>query len=74
MALLVRIVSVRTGREVSRVALDDAGVISYSGGDTAQTTVARVMSEFDLSEADAIGALSRDGWSNGYLMVALDQP
>ncbi|WP_162794824.1 hypothetical protein [Nonomuraea lactucae] len=25
------------------------------------------------SEAEAIAALDRDGWSNGYLMVALDR-
>lgn len=71
--IVVRIVSVRNGAEVSRVEMDDDGVISYSGGGTARSAVSRVMAERSLSEADAIGLLSRDGWSNGYLMVALDR-
>lgn len=71
--IVVRIVSVRTSAEVSRVEIDDNGVITYEGGESARSAVTRAMRERGLSEPDAIGLLSRDGWSNGYLMVALDQ-
>jgi hypothetical protein len=71
--IVVRIVSVRTSAEVSRVVIADDGAITYSGGGTARSAVSRVVAERSLSEAEAIGVLARDGWSNGYLMVALDQ-
>jgi hypothetical protein len=71
--IVVRIVSVRTRAEASRVEIDDDGSIVYSGGQSARAAVRNRMRDRGLSEPDAIGALSRDGWSNGYLMVALDQ-
>jgi hypothetical protein len=71
--IVVRVVSVRTGAEASRVHLDDNGTVTYSGGESARTAVRNRMRDRGLSEPDAIGSLSRDGWSNGYLMVALDQ-
>lgn len=73
MAVLVRIVSVRSDREVSRVELGDDGSIVYSGGETARSAVARVMRERDVDEAPAIVLIAAEGWSNGYLMAALDQ-
>lgn len=74
MALLVRIVSVRTSREVAHVTLDDDGTITYVG-DAAHSAVRRwLLANRGSSEADAVQALARDGWSNGYLMVALNQP
>lgn len=70
---VIRIVSVRTGVEVSRAVLADDGTVSYEGGDSARSAVLRQM-RAGGTEAEAIETLARDGWSNGYLMVALDQP
>lgn len=69
----VRVVSVRTGVEVSRAMLDDDGTVRYSGGQSAAAAVRTWQLSNGGSEADAVRALARDGWSNGYLMVALDE-
>jgi hypothetical protein len=72
--IVVRVVSVRTGAEVSRAELADDGTITYTGGESAQAAVRNAMRERRLPEAQAISLLAREGWSNGYLMVALDKP
>jgi len=68
-AVVVNIVSVLDGRLVSRVTLADNDTITYIG-DAAHSAVRRwLLANRGRSEADAIKALARDGWSNGYLMV-----
>lgn len=69
---VIRIVSVRSGTEVSRAESDDNGVVTYSGGDSAAAAVRSWMRDNGGSEAAAVEGLARDGWSNGYLMVDLD--
>jgi ATP-dependent protease HslVU (ClpYQ) peptidase subunit len=71
MATVVRIVSVRTGREVSRVELADDESATYSGGESAAAAVRAQMRAAGQSEAEAIATLAVTGWSNGYLMVDL---
>ncbi len=69
---VMRIVSVRTGNEVSRAVLGAGDKVTYAGGDTAQAVVRDYRSSHEsASEADAVRALLREGWSNGYLMVEL---
>ncbi len=66
----LRIISVRTGAEVSRAELADDGKVTYTGGETASRVVRSwLLSHKGRSEADAVRALSKEGWSNGYLMV-----
>lgn len=72
-AVVVNIVTVRDGQLVSRVTLADDGTVSYQG-DAAHSAVKRwLLANRGSSEADAVQALARDGWSNGYLMVERDQ-
>jgi hypothetical protein len=72
--VVLRIVSVRTNDEVSRAELADDGTVTYTGGDSAASAVRRWQrTHRDATEADAVRALAREGWSNGYLMVALNQ-
>lgn len=71
MAAMIRIVSVKTGREVSRATLTDTGTVTYRGGASARSAVRRwLAANPGRTEADAIQALAREGWSNGYLMVS----
>lgn len=67
---VLRIVSVRDGRELSRAELHD-GVVTYSGGESAAYAVRSWMRDHGGTEADAVNALLRTGWSNGYSMVEL---
>lgn len=69
---IVRIVSVRTGTEVSRAESDDEGRVTYYGGDAAAYAVRSWRREHGGTEAQAVTGLARDGWSNGYLMVDID--
>ncbi|MFF0864170.1 hypothetical protein ACFYUV_20595 [Nonomuraea sp. NPDC003560] len=69
--IIMRIVSVRTGAEVSRAEIADDGTITYSGGESAQAAVRNRMRERGIDEAAAVSELARDGWSNGYLKVPL---
>ncbi|MCC5580593.1 hypothetical protein IMZ11_33745 [Microtetraspora sp. AC03309] len=69
----MRIVSVRTGDEVSRAELAADGTVTYSGGESAAAAVrAWRRGREGATEADAVRALVAEGWSNGYLMVQLD--
>lgn len=72
MANVLRIVDVETLREVSRATLADDGTISYSGGESAEGVIKQRARVDSVTPAEALEALARDGWSNGYLMVALD--
>lgn len=67
---VVRFVDVESGTEVSRVELD-AGEPRYSGGETARGVVEQLMRTDGLTAADAVARLAADGWSNGYIRVAL---
>lgn len=69
---VVTIVSVATGQPVSRVTLADDGTVTYEGGASARSAVMRQMRAAAQTEAEAIAAIARDGWSNGYLMAKLD--
>jgi hypothetical protein len=67
---VMRIVNVTTGREVSRATVANDDTVTYAGGQTAASAVFRWRrANPDTSEADAVRALIRDGWSNGYHMV-----
>ncbi len=69
----LRIVSVRTGTEVSRAELGADGTVAYSGGETAAAAVRDwVRRHPGQDEAAAVRALAAEGWSNGYLMVSRD--
>lgn len=70
---VLRILSVTTGDEVSRAELLDDGSVRYSGGESAAGVVRSRMRDYEETEAAAVAALLRDGWSNGYLMVDLDR-
>jgi hypothetical protein len=72
MATVLRVVDVETQDEVARATLDDAGQVSYSGGGSAKGIVEQRARVDGTSPAAALRVLARDGWSNGYLMVALD--
>lgn len=66
----LRIVSVRTDAEVSRAELADDGTVTYTGGDVAASVIRSwVGTHPGHDETDAVEALARNGWSNGYLMV-----
>lgn len=68
---VVRIMSVRLGVEVGRAELVEDGSVVYAGPSQAAREVVRTWQlDHDGSEADAVRALARDGWSNGYLMAA----
>jgi hypothetical protein len=67
---VLRIVSVRTGDEVSRAEIAKDGTVTYSGA-AARSAVRRQMAATGQSETAAITSLLKDGWSNGYLMVDL---
>lgn len=72
MADQIRIVSVRTGQLVSTATVRDDGTVVYEGGESARSAVrAWLRANPDRTEADAVRALAREGWSNGYLMVEL---
>ncbi|MGW4663189.1 hypothetical protein [Streptosporangium sandarakinum] len=72
---VIRIISVRTGTEVSRAVLADDGTVSYGGGESAAYAVRSWIRQHGGTEADAVHGLAREGWSNGYLMVDLgEQP
>ncbi|MFC4587324.1 hypothetical protein [Sphaerisporangium corydalis] len=70
---VVDIVTVDGGQLVSRAELADDGTVTYTGGSSAASAVRRwrVLNP-GASEADAVRAVARGGWSNGYLMVAQD--
>lgn len=69
---VLRIVSVKTGAEVSRAVLaDDGQTVTYEGGDSAASAVRRHIHAEGGTEADAVRTLAVEGWSNGYLMVEL---
>ncbi|NJP27098.1 DUF3300 domain-containing protein [Microbispora sp. SCL1-1] len=71
---VIRIVSVRTGDEVSRAELGENGAVTYSGGESAVAAVRSWLRDHPgRDEADAVRALATEGWSNGYLMIQLDQ-
>lgn len=73
MATVVNIVTVQDGQLVSRVTLADDSTVTYVG-DAARSAVRRwLIAHRGRTEADAVEALARDGWSNGYLMVQRDQ-
>ncbi|WP_066360284.1 hypothetical protein [Herbidospora mongoliensis] len=70
---VMRIVSVATGAETSRATINPDDTVTYTGGDSAASAVLRWRHHNrSASEADAVRALIRDGWSNGYQMVKLD--
>lgn len=70
---VIRIVSVRTGVEVSRAELADDGRVAYAGGESAAAAVRSWLRDHpERDEADAVRALATEGWSNGYLMIQLD--
>jgi len=70
---IMRIVSVRSGAEVSRAEVAADGTVTYSGGESAAAAVRTWLRDHPgQSEADAVRALTVEGWSNGYLMVQLD--
>lgn len=71
MAEVLRIVDVETQREVSRATLAGDGTITYEGGESAEGAIRQRARVDNTSEAEAFAVLARDGWSNGYLMVAL---
>lgn len=72
MADQIRIVSVRTGQLVSTATVRDDGTVVYEGGESARSVVrAWLRANPGRAEADAVRALAREGWSNGYLMVEL---
>jgi hypothetical protein len=71
---VLRIVSVRTGQLVSQAVLADDGTVTYENGESAAAAMRSWLRRNPgASDADAVRALARDGWSNGYLMVALGQ-
>lgn len=72
MGQTLRIVDVETQQEVSRAHLADDGSVTYGGGQSAHGIVTQRARTVGTTEAEALTVLSRDGWSNGYLMVALD--
>lgn len=72
MATVLRIVDVETQNEVSRATLADDGSISYSGGESAEGVIKQRARVDNITPVEALEVLARDGWSNGYLMVALD--
>lgn len=70
----LRFVTVSDGSLLARALLDD-DTVTYEGGspDIAEGAVRRYrIRNRGASEADAVRALARDGWSNGYVMVRLD--
>lgn len=72
---VLRIVSVSSSAEVSRAELD-GDTVTYSGpedGETIQAVVKQRMRSDGTTAAEAFRALRRTGWSNGYLMVPLDE-
>ncbi len=72
MTIVMNIVTVNDGRLVSRAELADDGTVTYTGGASAASAVRRWLSHNpDRTDADAVRALAREGWSNGYLMVEL---
>ncbi|MBB4700095.1 hypothetical protein [Sphaerisporangium siamense] len=71
MSIVMDIVTVDGGRLVSRATLADDGTVTYEGGESAASAVRRWRIQHPgKGEADAVRALAREGWSNGYLMVA----
>ncbi len=68
---VLRIVSVRDGRELSRAEIAGDGTVTYSGGESAAYAVRSWMRDHGGTEADAVNTLMRTGWSNGYSMVEL---
>jgi hypothetical protein len=71
------IVDVKSGDEVATAALDGGAVTYGVLDDVARGVVERYAADHDLSDADAVRRLAVEGWSNGYLMVALpdvDEP
>lgn len=69
---MLRIVTVTDGRELSRAELREDGTVRYEDHTVAAIVAAWRRDHPDLTEAQAIIAMARAGWSNGYLMVALD--
>lgn len=67
----VRVVIVRSGDEVGRAVLN-GGTVAYMGAaaDVLRPQVRRRV-DAGASESEAIADLAANGWSNGYLMVAL---
>ena len=71
----LRFVTVADGRLLSLATVGPDDTATYGGDspDIAQGAVRRYrLRNPDASEADAVRALARDGWSNGYVMVQLD--
>jgi hypothetical protein len=69
----MRVVTVETGREVARAELLVDGTVRYTGGDSARSAVENYSREHGTTPAEALAALTRSGWSNGYLMIDLDE-
>lgn len=73
MPTVMHIVSVETGREVSRATVNPDDTVTYAGGQSAASAVLRWRrANPGKSEADAVRALLEEGWSNGYQMIKLD--
>lgn len=73
---VLRIVSVASGDDVSLAELHEDGTVTYSGpedGETVQGVIEQRMRTDGATAAEAFRALRRTGWSNGYLMVPLDE-
>lgn len=67
----LRIVVVSTQTEVARAEAAGDDPVRYTGADVAESLVTRTAKERGISDAEAVAALASEGWSNGYLMVAM---
>jgi len=73
MGQVMRIVVVTSGLEVGRATVSDDGTGVAYGGRVARGVVAARARDDGTTEAVAVVRLLADGWSNGYLMVPLDE-
>lgn len=69
----IRFVDVKSGVEVATATADGADV-TYDGGDVAKAVVERRAQDSQLAAGAAVRRLAVEGWSNGYLMIALPGP
>ena len=74
MAGLIRVVVVNDpDLEVARAELVD-GAIRYGGdAEIIHSIIQRQAKARGVTEAEAFASVAESGWSNGYLMVALDE-
>lgn len=67
---ILRFVDVKSGTQLASVTAD-GDTVTYGGGDFARPVVGRYAEDTGLDPADAVRRLAVEGWSNGYIMIAL---